>query len=127
MDWTTILKTGLTGQRTVLVTEELTAKHLGSGSAAVFATPFMIALMEGASIDTVKPFIPDGWSTVGTRVNVSHLASTPMGQAVRADAELVEIDRRRLVFRVTAYNGTKLIGEGTHERFIIDLEKFGKT
>jgi predicted thioesterase len=126
MDWTTILKIGLTGERSVKVVEELTARHLGSGSAAVFATPFMIALMEGASIDGVRPQLPEGWSTVGTHVNVSHSASTPLGQTVRAEAKLLEIDRRRLVFHVAAYNEQGLIGEGTHERFIIDLNKFGK-
>jgi predicted thioesterase len=126
IDWTTILKPGLKGVHTVVVTEELTAKHLGSGSAAVFATPYMVALMERAGIEAVKPLLPEGWSTVGTHVNVSHSASTPLGQTVRAEAELLEIDRRRLVFRVTAWNETEKIGEGTHDRFIINVDKFSK-
>jgi predicted thioesterase len=126
MDWTTIIKPGTKGEKQFLVTKELTASHFGSGNATVFATPFMVALMEGAAVNAVNKILPEGWSTVGTHVNVSHIASTPIGQTVRAEAELLEIDRRRLVFRVSAWNETELIGEGTHERFIIDLRTFGK-
>jgi predicted thioesterase len=84
----------------------------------------MIGLMEAASMNCVKDYLPEGHSTVGTLVNVKHISATRVGKKVWAEAELIEIDRRRLVFKVTAYDEDKQIGEGTHERFIIDEEKF---
>ena len=106
------------------VTEELTATHIGSGAVRVFATAMMIALMENTCRTSVKPFLEPGQETVGTHVDVSHCASTPVGMEVWCESELIEVDRRRLVFRVAVYDKAGLVGEGLHERFIIDAERF---
>jgi predicted thioesterase len=84
----------------------------------------MVGLMEKTCLESVLPYLEPGQDTVGTRVDVSHCKATPVGMKVRCESELVEIDRRRLVFRVAAYDEQGLIGEGTHERFIIDEERF---
>ncbi|MDI9495775.1 MAG: thioesterase family protein [Bacillota bacterium] len=118
------LSIGLKYKEEKTVKMEDTAKIFGSGAAEVFATPMMIGLMEAASMNCVKDYLPEGHSTVGTLVNVKHISATRVGKKVWAEAELIEIDRRRLVFKVTAYDEDKQIGEGTHERFIIDEEKF---
>lgn len=119
-----MMEIGIKGQKEQLVTDELTAAHIGSGLVRVFATPMMIALMEGTCADSVAPFLEPGQGTVGTHVNVSHCAATPVGMRVRCESELVEVDRRRLVFKVVAYDERGIIGEGTHERFVIDSAKF---
>ena len=118
------LRVGLTASVSTEVTEGNTAIAYGSGGVKVFATPAMIGLMEKAALSCVDPVLPAGMATVGTKVEVSHLAATPVGMQVRAQAELLEIDGKRLVFRVEAYDEAGLIGEGKHERFIIDLERF---
>lgn len=118
------METGIKGYKELTVTDELTAAHLGSGLVKVFATPMMVALMEGTCAESVQPFLEDGHSTVGTHVDVSHCAATPVGMKVWCDSELVEIDRRRLTFKVSAFDERGLIGEGTHERFDIDMAKF---
>ncbi len=119
-----MLETGIKGQIEEVVTEEVTAGHIGSGTVRVFATPMMIALMERTCRISVKPYLEEGQETVGTHVNVSHVSATPVGMKVRCETELVEIDRRRLVFKVAAYDEKGLVGEGLHERFVIDVEKF---
>ena len=106
------------------VTPELTAARIGSGLVEVFATPMMIALIEQTCLESVLPYLEEGQGTVGTLVNVTHSAATPVGMRVWCDSELVEVDRRRLVFAVKAYDECGPIGEGTHERFIIDSAKF---
>lgn len=118
------LKVGLTATVATEVTEANTAIAYGSGGVKVFATPAMIGLMESAALSCVDPLLPTGMATVGTKVEVSHVAATPIGMKVQAQAELLEIDGKRLVFRVEAYDDAGLIGEGKHERFIIDLERF---
>ncbi len=120
----TELVPGLIGEKRIVVTEEYTAKHLGSGSVLVFATPSMIMLMEQTAVSSVDPLLPVGQRTVGIAVDVRHLAATPMGMSVRARTELLEVDGRRLKFRVEAFDEREKIGEGFHERFIIDVEKF---
>ncbi len=115
---------GIKGRQETTVTSANVAMNVGSGVVKVFATPMMIALMEKAAVLSVEPFLESGQSSVGTKINVSHIAATPEGMKVWAETELVEIDRRRLVFKVAAYDERGLIGEGTHERFIIDVEKF---
>ncbi len=105
---------------------ENTAARVGAGGVEVFGTPMMIALMEQASWQSVANDLEQGYVTVGTLVNVRHLAATPLGQRVRATAELIEIDGRRLVFKVEAYDEKQKIGEGQHERFIVNLERFMK-
>ena len=118
------LSIGLKGLAETLVTEENTAAAMGSGLLPVFATPAMLALMEKAAADSVQPFLPEGQGTVGTRLEVSHLAATPIGLTVRAESELIAVDRRKLRFSVRAWAGDELIGEGEHERFIIDNARF---
>ena len=118
------LKPGIRGEAQVEVVFENTAAAVGSGALEVFATPSMIALMEKAALESVQPFLEEGQGTVGTRLEVSHLAATPVGMTVRAESELTEIDRKRLVFRVAAFAGEEKIGEGTHERFIVNNERF---
>jgi predicted thioesterase len=126
MEFNTILKPGLTGERTVAVTEKNTAESWGSGGLPVYSTPAMVALMEGAAIAAVDKLLPPGWSTVGTELDVKHLAATPLGMEVRAVAELLEIDRRRLRFKVEVVDGAEKIGEGFHGRFIVENERFLK-
>ena len=118
------LSIGLKGLAETLVTEENTAAAMGSGLLPVFATPAMLALMEQAAASSVQPVLPEGQGTVGTRLEVSHLAATPIGLTVRAESELIAVDRRKLRFSVRAWAGDELIGEGEHERFVIDNARF---
>lgn len=118
------LEIGIKGSSSCTVTLNDTAKALGSGGLDVLSTPKLIALMENAAMLSVRPYLEEGSDTVGTLLNVKHLAATPVGMTVRAEAELIEIDRRRLVFSVKAWDEVELVGEGTHERFIVDMEKF---
>ena len=118
------LTPGLRGIAETAVTPENTAAAAGSGALPVFATPCMIGLMENAAMLSVQPYLAEGQGSVGTRIEVSHLAATPVGMKVRAESELLEVDRRRLVFRVEAWAGEEKIGEGRHERFIVDSERF---
>ncbi len=120
------LEPGLTGESTTTVVHENTAAYVGAGGVEVFATPMMIALMEQAAWQSVANNLDPGYVTVGTSVNVRHLAATPIGQRVRAIAELMQIDGRRLVFKVEAYDENQKIGEGQHERFIVNLDRFLK-
>jgi len=115
---------GLVGQSEMVVHEENTAQHLGSGNVAVLATPEMIRLMERAAVAAVDHLLPDGYRTVGVAVNVRHLAATPMGMKVRAQAELIAVEGRKLTFRVEAFDEVEKIGEGEHRRVIIDAGKF---
>jgi len=119
-----MLETGIKGHREETATPEKSAQYLDSGNVEVFATVMMIAMMEKTCLDSVLPFLEEGQDTVGTYVDVSHCSATPVGMKVWCDSELVEIDRRRLVFKVAAYDERGLIGEGRHERFIIVKEKF---
>src|SRR2546425_13324110 len=120
------IELGMTGEATTTVVHENTAAAVGAGGVEVFGTPMMIALMENAAWRAVVNSLEEGDVTVGTVVNVRHLAATPLGQHVRATAELIEIDGRRLVFNVEAYDEKRKIGEGKHERFIVNLERFIK-
>ena len=119
-----MIEPGITNRLKQTVTDQMTADRVGSGLAKVFATPMMIALMEQTCAESVAPLLPDGQSTVGTHIDVSHCSATPVGMEVWCDSELVEVDRRRLVFLVKAYDTCGLIGEGHHERFIIENAKF---
>ncbi len=119
-----MITVGMTHKEERVVEYEHTAAHMGSGAQEVFATPMMIALMEFSAMNAVAPYLAEGQATVGTEVNVKHLGATPVGMKVCAECELIEFDRRRLVFKVTAYDEVEKIGEGVHERFIIDVEKF---
>ncbi len=118
------LTPGLTGEMSVTVTEDLTATALGSGSVQVYSTPALVALLEAAAIEALAGHLPDGMTTVGVRVDVRHLAATPVGQTVTARATLREVDGRRLVFDVAAQDPVEPVAEGTHERFIVDRARF---
>ena len=106
------------------VTLEKTAKNVGSGLLPVYATPAMIALMEKCAAECVAPFIEEGKSSVGTSLNIKHVAASPIGIEITCTATLTEIDGRRLVFSLEAHDEKGLIGEGTHERFVIDIDRF---
>jgi predicted thioesterase len=117
---TPTLTLGLVGEVFATVDSATMASSVGSGGLDVFSTPSMIALMENAARSAVEPSLQRHQTTVGVRVDVRHLAATAGGDQVRAHAELVEIDGRRLVFRVEAFDSQERIGEGTHERMVVD-------
>ena len=119
-----MIEIGIKGHKEQIVTPEMSAARVGSGLVDVFATPMLVALVEQTCYESVLPYLDEGQGTVGTLVNVSHLSATPIGKRVWCDSELTEVDRRRLVFSVKAYDEAGLIGEGTHERFVIDTAKF---
>lgn len=119
-----MLETGIKGNGEVMVTEENTAKAMGSGELMVFATPAMIALMEQTAYESVASELEEGSGTVGTALNVKHVAATPVGMRVRCESELIQVEGRALIFSVKAYDASGLIGEGVHERFIIQNAKF---
>ncbi len=121
-----MLREGIIGQGETLVTQENTAKTVGSGELDVFATPAMIALMEETAYKSVAGELDAGMGSVGTLMNVKHVSATPVGRKVTCRTELREVDGRRLVFHVEARDEAGLIGEGVHERFIVDNEKFQK-
>jgi len=108
----------------MIVTEADTAAHWGSGLVPVLGTPAMVGLMEGAAVQALVGHLPPGRTSVGGRIDVRHLAPTPVGMRVRARAELLKVEGRRLVFRVEAWDEVERIGEATHERFIVDAERF---
>ncbi|MEE8324992.1 MAG: thioesterase family protein [Candidatus Humimicrobiaceae bacterium] len=118
------LKVQMHGEARTKVTGENTALKFGSGKVDVFGTPAMIALMEEASINTVDNNLPEGFATVGTELSIRHIAATPKGMNITASAELTEIDGKRLVLKVEAFDEVEKIGEGTHQRYIIELNKF---
>ena len=117
------LQVGLTFEKTLTVTEGLTAGQLHRRGIYVLSTPEMIRLVEHCALEGVQSFLQTNQNTVGTRVDVRHLAATPMGMQVTARCTLVEIDRRRLVFQAEVHDELEKVGEGTHERFIVDAEK----
>jgi len=118
------LCTGLSGKAETVVTYDKTAASFGSGALRVFGTPWMIALMENAACNALAPCYEEGQSSVGTKLEVTHDAATPEGMKVWAEAEITGIDRRRIVFKVTAFDEAGEIGKGIHERFLINTEKF---
>ena len=115
---------GLHNSVTLVVEHKDTAAVYGSGALEVFATPAMIALMEKTCLESVADKIGEGNTTVGIAVNIKHLKASPVGATICCEAELVEVDHRRLVFKVKCFEGDTLVGEGIHERFIVDSEKF---
>ncbi len=118
------LAPGLSNETKTTVTEAMSADHMGSGSVRVLATPMMIALMEYASHGAVAAYLEPGQTTVGVLVNVRHLAATPIGMVVRITSELVAVEGRKLTFKVEAFDAADKIGEGFHERMIIDQARF---
>ena len=119
------LAPGLKHTQSVKVTEDMTPPHLRGDPIRVLATPDMIRLIEQTAIQTVQPLLKPGQTTVGTRVDVAHLAATPEGMTATITVELAAVDRRRLSFRVEVHDEVEKVGEGTHERFIIDRDQRG--
>ena len=113
-----------TVRRSLIVEREHTAAELGSGSVDVLATPMLIALMEAAALDAVQGFLAEGWTTVGTRVEVEHMRATPLGGSVTAEATLIKRADRVLEFTVRAWDGSGAVGQGTHTRVIIERDRF---
>lgn len=122
MDYNTLK--GLHHSEQLMVEHKDTAAVYGSGALEVFATPAMIALMEKTCLMSVCDKIGEGNTTVGIAVNIKHLKASPVGATIRCEAELTEVDRRRLVFKVQCFEGENLIGEGIHERFVVESAKF---
>ena len=119
-----MITTGLKGSCSILADESTSAKTMGSGTLDVFATPAMAALMEKTAWQSIAPYLQEGQGSVGTRLDITHDAATPLGMTVTCKSELIQVDGRRLVFEVTASDDKEIIGRGTHERFIIDNDKF---
>jgi len=120
------LKPGLKGKAELVVAEQHLASAVGSGLVPAFSTPMLIALLENAAVDALRPVLTEGQTSVGTRLDVRHLAPTPPGMRVRAHAELTKVDGRILTFSVWAEDEREKIGEGLHERAIIDRARFDK-
>ena len=118
------LKKGLAARRTATVTADNTAAAMGSGDLEVFATPAMVALMEHAAMAAVADALPEGATTVGAEMNVTHIKPSGLGAEIAATAVLVEADGRRLTFNVGARDAEGMIGEGVHIRYVVDREKF---
>ena len=119
-----MITTGIQGSCSILADESTSAKTMGSGTLDVFATPAMAALMEKTAWQSIAPYLQAGQGSVGTRLDITHDAATPLGMTVTCKSELIQVDGRRLVFEVTASDDKEIIGRGTHERFIIDNDKF---
>ena len=115
---------GMKGRAEAIVTQGNTAQAAGSGLVPVFATPWMIALMENAAVNAVQAALAPEEGTVGTRLDVTHDAATPIGMRVWAEAEVTAVEGRKITFAVAAYDEAEKIGGGTHERFIIKTERF---
>ena len=122
----TDVRVGMTGRQETLVTRELTVGAHVDGMPLVYATPMMIMLMEVACGSAVASCLPQGWVTVGSEVNVRHLAPTPIGRTAVATARVIELEGRSVLFAVEAHDGVRKIGEGTHRRGAVNLEAFAK-
>jgi len=120
------VKTGLRGSVVLTVGEEHTAPSVGSGAIHVLGTPVMINLMEAAALAAAEHLLPEGHQSLGIHLDVSHLAATPVGMKVQAAAEVVAVEGNRIKFRVEARDEADLIGEGTHERIVVNVERFDK-
>lgn len=119
-----MLQVGLKHTSTLVVTDDVTAVKIGSGDMAVLATPAMMALMENAAMQAVADALPEGSTTVGGHIASSHLKPSKVGDTVTATAEVVKVDGKKIEFKVSAYQGDVLIGEGSHLRFVVDRERF---
>ena len=115
---------GMTGLVSTTVEREDTAYEVGSGSLLVYATPCMVALMEGAACEAIAEALPEDKTSVGTQLNIAHLSATPVGLEVRAEAIVTEVDGNTITFQITAYDEAGKIGEGTHKRVIVSTQRF---
>ena len=118
------LEPGLSGRAELVVGEEHTAPRVGSGKVHVLATPVMINLIEAAALAAIEHLLPGGYQSLGTRLDVRHIAATPVGMKVRATAVVTKIESRTVTFRVEAHDEKELIGDGTHERVVVNVAKF---
>lgn len=118
------ISVGMKGSVSTAVEREDTAQEVGSGSLLVYATPCMVALMEGAACEALRGVLPDDKTSVGIELAIKHIAATPVGLDVRAEAEITEVDGCIITFQVTAYDEAGKIGEGTHKRAVINTQKF---
>ena len=126
MDLAAVLTPGLVGRTELVVGEEHTAPRVGSGLVHVLATPVMINLFEAAALDAVDQHLPAGYQSLGTVLNVRHIAATPVGMRVRAAAEIVRVEGRTVFLKVKAEDENELIGDGLHERVVVNVEKFSQ-
>jgi fluoroacetyl-CoA thioesterase len=115
---------GVKHEESIVVDDSTAVSFLGHAGARVLGTPWMILWMERTSRDAIKPFLPEGWDTVGTTVNIRHLSAAPMGARVTFRAEVIEQTPKRVLFRVSAESALGVVGDGTHERALIDVERF---
>lgn len=118
------IRSGLQGSTEIMVGTRDTAPHVGSGRIKVLATPVLVMLLEESALNAVEGLLPAGHQTVGTRLDVSHTAATPVGMRVKAHAEVIKVEGRKLTFRVWAEDAVERIGEGVHERIIVNVERF---
>jgi fluoroacetyl-CoA thioesterase len=120
----TNVKAGLKGQAEILVGEEQTAPRVGSGRVRVLATPVMINMMEAAALDAIEALLPPGHQSLGTHLDVGHYAATPVGMTLRATAEVTAVEGRTVTFRVEAFDDKERVGDGTHTRVVVNVERF---
>ena len=118
------MEAGIKNEKSIVVTDEVTASKVGSGLLPVYATPSMIALMEGTCAESVQPYLAEGEGTVGVAVDIKHSAATPVGMSVRCESLLKEVNGKKLVFEVNVYDEKGLVGTGIHKRAIINNEAF---
>jgi fluoroacetyl-CoA thioesterase len=118
------IRVGLIGEAITTVTSDLTAVTMGSGSVNVYATPAMIALMEAAAVSAIDPYLSEERTSVGIDINVQHLSATPVGERITAMAEVTRIDGKRVILEVRAWDEREIIGQGTHTRYIINIDEF---
>ena len=118
------LKPGLTGNAALTIGEEHTAPRVGSGRVRVLATPVMINLMEAAALDAIERLLPPGHQSLGTQLNVGHYAATPVGMGLRASAVVTKVEGRNIEFRVEAFDERERVGDGTHARVVVNVERF---
>ena len=120
----TAVKTGVSGNAEITVGDEHTAPRVGSGRVRVLATPVMINLMEAAALDAVEPLLPAGHQSLGTHLDVGHYAATPVGMRLRASAVVTKVEGRTIEFRVEAFDEKERVGDGTHTRVVVNVERF---
>jgi predicted thioesterase len=120
------IKLGLTGSAELVVGEQHTAPRIGSGRVHVLATPVMINLIEAAALQAAEHLLPDGYQSLGTRLDVKHYAATPVGMKIRATAEVVKVEGRSIFFTVRAEDEKEPIGDGSHERVVVNVDRFDK-
>lgn len=118
------ISTGLKAERTIEVTPDLTASHVGSGSLRVYATPAMVALIERTCMDVISEHLQEGWTTVGAEVRIRHLAPTPVGGKVRVHARVVDVGERRIRFEAQVWDDAEMVGEAEHTRVLVDVSSF---